>query len=293
MHHLRRRHLAALLTVAGLAGVCPVALAADKLPPVMAVPAPVPNLAPGARQPSAGGNPAAAPAAAVPSSGNRSKKIGDDMECLLEPSLVANVGSPVEGTLSQVLVDRGANVRKGQVVARLNSSVESATVTLRAAQEAFGQRKVQRNEDLYRKELISASEKDELETQTRLATLERKQQEEVLALRTITSPLNGVVVERFLSPGDHISQEKILKLAQIDPLHVEVIVPVDLFGAIGTGMKGTVQIGAMPGGSYTATVKVVDRVIDAASGTFGVRLELPNPGNRIPAGMRCNVRFVR
>lgn len=295
MHHLPSRHVAALLAGAVLAVACPIAMAADKLSPAMAVPAPPPNLAPGARQPAvaAADGPAIAPNAAVPLNGNRSKKIDEGMECLLEPSLVANVGSPVEGTLSQVLVDRGASVRKGQVVARLNSSVESATVTLRAAQEAFGQRKVQRNEDLYKKELISASEKDELETQTRLATLERKQQEEILALRTITSPLNGVVVERFLSPGDHISQEKILKLAQIDPLHVEVIVPVELFGAIGTGMKGTVQIGAMMGGSYTATVKVVDRVIDAASGTFGVRLELPNPGNRIPAGMRCNVRFSK
>ncbi|MES2533126.1 MAG: efflux RND transporter periplasmic adaptor subunit [Pseudomonadota bacterium] len=300
MHHLRPRHVATLLAVAGLFGTGMAAMAADKPPPVMAVPAPVPNLAPGARQPAAASGPGTAMSAspvaatsAVPLSGNRSRKIGDDMECLLEPSLIANVGSPVEGTLSQVLVDRGANVRKGQVVARLNASVESATVTLRAAQEAYGQRKVQRNEDLYKKELISASEKDELETQTRLATLERRQQEEILNLRTITSPLNGVVVERFLSPGDHISQEKILKLAQIDPLHVEVIVPVELFGAIGNGMKGTVQIGAMIGGSYTATVKVVDRVIDAASGTFGVRLELPNPGNRIPAGMRCNVRFVK
>ncbi|RZJ20225.1 MAG: efflux RND transporter periplasmic adaptor subunit [Haliea sp.] len=214
------------------------------------------------------------------------------MECMLEPYLIANVGSPVEGTLSQVLVDRGANVRRGQVVARLNSSVENATVTLRAAQEEYGQRKVKRNEELFRKDLISASEKDELETQTRLATLERKQQQEILNLRTITSPLNGVVVERYLSPGDHISQEKILKLAQIDPLNVEVIVPVELFGGIRPGMKGTVQLGAMMSGNHTATVKVVDRVIDAASGTFGVRLELPNPGNKIPAGIRCNVRFA-
>ncbi|RYX90586.1 MAG: efflux RND transporter periplasmic adaptor subunit [Comamonadaceae bacterium] len=213
------------------------------------------------------------------------------MECLLEPYMIANVGSPVEGTLSAVTVDRGANVRKGQVVARLNSSVESATVKLRAAQEEFGERKIQRNEELFKKELISASEKDELITQTQLAALERRQQQEILNLRTITSPLNGVVVERFLSPGDHVSQEKILKLAQIDPLNVEVIVPVELFGAIQNGMKGTIKLGAMMNGSHTATVKVVDRVIDAASGTFGVRLELPNPGNKIPAGIRCNVRF--
>jgi hypothetical protein len=38
-------------------------------------------------------------------------------------------------------------------------------------------------------------------------------------------------------------------------------------------------------------VKVVDRVIDAASGTFGVRLELPNRNGKVPAGIRCRVRF--
>jgi multidrug efflux pump subunit AcrA (membrane-fusion protein) len=43
----------------------------------------------------------------------------------------------------------------------------------------------------------------------------------------------------------------------------------------------------------TARVLVADRVIDAASGTFGVRLELPNPGNQIPAGAKCKARFLK
>jgi len=42
---------------------------------------------------------------------------------------------------------------------------------------------------------------------------------------------------------------------------------------------------------HTAKVTVVDRVIDAASGTFGVRLQLENPDNRFPAGIRCSVRL--
>ena len=46
-------------------------------------------------------------------------------------------------------------------------------------------------------------------------------------------------------------------------------------------------------GAYQARVKVVDQVVDAASGTFGVRLELPNPGYRLPAGLKCKVRFPR
>jgi len=239
--------------------------------------------------------PAAAPAAVVPAvslavTGNKNKKIGDEMECLLEPHMVSNVGSPVEGILNQVMVDRGDVVRRGQVVARLNSAVESATVDLKRAQEAFGQRKMQRNEDLYNKELISSSEKDELETQIRIAALERRQQQEILALRTIVSPLNGIVVARYLSPGDRVSQDKILRIAQIDPLNVEVVMPAELYGSIKIGMAGEVRL---PGGGTSAKAKVVlvDRLVDAASGTFGVRLALPNPGNQIPAGVKCSVRF--
>jgi membrane fusion protein (multidrug efflux system) len=224
-------------------------------------------------------------------SGNAGKKLGDEMECLLEPHLVANVGSPVEGTLSHVLVDRGAQVAKGQIIARLNSSVEAANLDLRKAQEEFGKRKVERNVELFRKELISASEKDEIETQTRIAELEVKQQQQVLDQRAIRSPLDGVVVERYLAPGERVANEKILRIAQVNPLNVEVIAPVELFGSIKLGMAADVSLDPLLSGIYKAKVVVVDRVIDAASGTFGVRLELPNQSNKVPAGIKCRLRF--
>ena len=149
--------------------------------------------------------------------------------------------------------------------------------------------KVARNEDLFRQQLISASDKDELETQTRIAGLERRQQEEVLNQRTIRSPIDGVVLERYLSPGDRVQQDTIMKIAQINPLNVEVVAPVEMFGTIRTGVTGEVSLEPLIKGRHPARVVVVDRVIDAASGTFGVRLELPNPALAIPAGIKCAV----
>jgi hypothetical protein len=46
------------------------------------------------------------------------------------------------------------------------------------------------------------------------------------------------------------------------------------------------------GGVYEASVTVVDRVFDAASSTFGVRLDLPNLNFTLPAGLRCRIRFL-
>lgn len=242
------------------------------------------------------------------------------LEGLIEPYLVVKVGSAVPGILEDVEVDRGDRVREGQVLATLKSGVEKATMELareRAQMEAtlkarearlkFSLRKQQRMEELYKKNVIPFEEMDESRTNSalalmeleearenmRLAELEYKRSIEVVKRMTVHSPITGVVMERFLSPGEYVEDQPILKLAQIDPLNVEVIAPVELLGAIKEGMIAEVKSENPQSGVYRAKVKIVDQVIDAASGTFGVRLELRNPKYHISAGLKCNVVFLK
>jgi len=70
-----------------------------------------------------------------------------------------------------------------------------------------------------------------------------------------------------------------------------LILPSDKYHLIKVGMKAKVIPERPAGGQYTAVVTIVDRVIDAASGTFGVRLSLPNPKHNLPAGLKCKVIF--
>jgi RND family efflux transporter MFP subunit len=219
---------------------------------------------------------------------------GEALECLLEPSMAVNVGSPVDGVLERVTVDRGDAVRRGQVVAQLQAGVEAAAVKLSEARVEFGRRKVERNETLFAKQLISAQERDEMVTEMRLHEEELKRNQEILRQRTIVSPLDGVVVERRLAPGEFIRTDKsvVLRLARINPLYVEVIAPAKLFGSLKPGMTGKVSLEPFFSGTRRARVVAVDKLIDAASGTLGVRLELPNPGNKIPAGIKCSVVFA-
>lgn len=215
----------------------------------------------------------------------------EEFECLLEPHEIVNVSSPVAGVLDTVKVERDDLVRKGQVIATLKSDVEQAAVDLSRARAEFGQRKIVRNEELIQQSLISSSEKDELETDARVAALELKQAEAVLKQRTIVSPVSGVVVERFLSAGEFVQSEPILKIAELNPLNVEVIIPVNRFGNIHKGMTAMVKPQVLVDKSFKAKVVIVDRVVDAASSTIGVRLELPNSDYRIPAGLKCIVSF--
>ncbi len=83
----------------------------------------------------------------------------------------------------------------------------------------------------------------------------------------------------------------IVTLASINPLNIEAYLPVRYYGTVKVGDKGAVHPDDPVGGEYEAKVSIVDQVFDAASGTFGVRLSLPNPANRLPGGMRCHVTF--
>ncbi len=126
----------------------------------------------------------------------------------------------------------------------------------------------------------------------RLAELELRRATAELARRTLYSPVTGVVVERLLAPEEFARDEQpVPKLAQLDPLRVEVFAPVALLGSITVGQ----QVGVAPqtpvNGTYSAHVMVVDRVVDAASGLFGVRLELPNRDYRLPTGLKCKVHL--
>jgi len=238
---------------------------------------------------------------------------------VIEPQQIVRLASPVVGVIARLDVDRGDVVRQNQIVGKLEDGVEAARLALARARATneyvirtaetrlrFLRRKHLRLQDLYDKNVGSLAALQEAETEADVAEqqlhdaemnqvfaqLEVRNAEEVLNQRTLRSPVDGVVVERLLVPGEYRNEQSpILTLAQIDPLRVEVFVPTAHFGQIRTGSKAMVRPEEPIGGIYTAITTVVDQVLDAASNTFGVRLALPNPGLRLPAGIRCKVSF--
>ena len=170
---------------------------------------------------------------------------------------------------------------------------------------AFSARKLERAQDLYKSNSIAKHELDEAQTEKilaemayleavdnkRMAELEWRRATASLNLHSILSPLTGVVVERLLSPGELARQTPIVKLAQINPLRVEVFAPLSWLGKLKTGMKADVRPEGSGQPTYSAKVTIVNPVVDSASGTFGVRLEMPNPNNLLPSGLACTVNF--
>lgn len=243
----------------------------------------------------------------------------NQLNCRIEPSMEVQLSSPVVGIIEEVLVDKNAQVERGQVVARLEDDLETATVALRKAlakqtsqieaqqlQFNFTKRSLKRVNDLYKKKAASYAELDKAKTehaiaaqqlqqakdQKQRAQLEYRRSEVDLARRTITTPISGTVVERFKQPGEHIDFEPVLKIVHLNPLKVTAYGPASLFGEIKIGMKARVSpILGNKKHTHQAEVTMVDPVIDGASGTIGIELSLKNPDNRIPSGLKCTISF--
>lgn len=242
--------------------------------------------------------------------------------CLIEPYQKIELRSPVEALIAAIHVHRGSTVQKGQVLVELESATERATLEVaryRAVMEGqvqtaesrlqAGKEKLRRREELLQEHFIAAQDRDDAKTEVqvaeaslleardnrRLAALEQRRLSELLEQRRLRSPFSGVVTDRMQQVGEIAqtgeSARPILKLAQTNPLRVEAVLPLSMYGRLKLGAKADVAVEAPLTGRYTATVSIVDSVVDSASGTFGVRLDLPNPRGEVPAGVKCRVTF--
>lgn len=248
--------------------------------------------------------------AAPPVTSEMSRAVG----CLIEPDRVADVGSQVVGLVQRLYVERGDTVKAGQTLVTLRNDIESANVGVadtRAKVDAeilaakasldLAMQKVRRAESLVAQNFVSAQAVEQargeaevarqklsqVDSQQKIWIQERRVAQAQLAIRNVRSPFAGVVAERYINVGERVEERPMLRIAVINPLRVELLVPTALYGRLAKGDQITVRP-ELPGAEpVQATVQHVDRVLDAASNSFRVRLSLPNPDNRLPAGLRC------
>jgi RND family efflux transporter MFP subunit len=241
-----------------------------------------------------------------------------ELDCLVKPEMYVEVSSPVVSVLEEILVDTGDVVTRGQPVARLEASVEKARVKMaelqigqisdienRKEQLRFKKLNYERMMELREKKSVPQFEADKAKTEYALAIhqlakarelrimaranleMERRQ----LELRTIRSPIDGIVVDRYAMVGESVEGRSIMKLAMVNPLKVEMIAPTEYFGLISRGMRADIYPEKPANQVFKATVTVVDKLIDPASGSFTVRMVLPNPEDLLIGGVNCIARF--
>lgn len=241
------------------------------------------------------------------------------VRAITKPSADVTLSFVQPGRIVEVLCKEGQAVKAGQVLARLDDSLEQSqyaqilaqsqdTTQIKASQASLEQRQV----DL--KRLEAAAERQaatDLEVEharldvkiaqlsLELAQFEHRQaglkltEAQVrLDRMRITSPIDGNVEEVYIETGEGVNAlDKVVRVVRIDPLWIDASVPILQAVGLTIGSKVTVEFPEPGPCSAQGQVISIAKVADAASQTIRVRIELPNPNGR-PAGEHVRILFI-
>jgi HlyD family secretion protein len=240
---------------------------------------------------------------------------------LVQPSDKCDLASTDRGTIESITVEDGDMVKKGQVIGRLESSVEAAFLKISQTQAEseidiesaklryeLAKIEVERLADI---DKIGAAAPKEMDTarinkdyadslvrkaqhDQQVAKFQYLRDQKVLERRTILSTLDGYVAKKKKSPGESVdgqSDTVVCQIVKLDPLHVLVPVPATTYGQIRLNDRATLTGEQLPQGKATAKVILVDKLVQPDSQTYNLKLELPNPGSVIPSGIKVEVSF--
>ncbi|MDP6381405.1 MAG: efflux RND transporter periplasmic adaptor subunit, partial [Phycisphaerae bacterium] len=161
-------------------------------------------------------------------------------------------------------------------------------------------------EALFKREVASEQDKRQAFAQYKIAALDvevakleqkygklvHQRDNAVLEGMTIRAPSKGFVTERMVDPGEGVQPvQPVMEITTLDPLHVMVNMSDAALGRIKKGDKAEVVIGQLGGLHAVGKVILVSPVVDYASKTFKIKISLPNPDFKIPAGLKTKVIF--
>jgi len=193
----------------------------------------------------------------------------------LEAENDVRIVSRAAGPIVELLTEEGRSVRKGDVMARIDprearAQVQIAEVALREAERAF-----ERAKSTFEAQLISQADYDQALTarESAQATLaERKVQ---LAYTTIEAPFDAVVVERMVKLADNVTvNQELFRISDFDPLLCKIQIPEKELPRLHRGQPAYLTVEAWPKERFPAKVLRLAPVVDAATGTVRVTLEV-------------------
>lgn len=212
----------------------------------------------------------------------------------------------VPGRVVEVAFREGEVVRRGHVLASLETTsykagLEAAAAQARSAKAAAvrAQDECRRMKLLYDRQSLAENDylKFKLAEQAALEQLNQAQANETIAQKNMADTrlralVGGIVTRRSVEPGVMVAAgQPSFEIAQLDPVEIQIGIPENLVSALRIGQPASVTLPAMPDASFEGTLRVINAAADPASRTFMGRIAVRNPKGALHLGMVAEARI--
>ncbi len=204
-----------------------------------------------------------------------------------------SLGFRVSGKITQRLVDAGATVKAGQVLAKLDSADEGLQANSADAQLQLAKDEVTRYRELRAKNFVSQSALDAKEATLKSLSAQAGLAHNQSGYTTLIAEKSGVVMATLAEAGQVVSAgQAVIKLAQDGEREVAVAIPESQFSSLKIGMPAEVTLwnDGNENSKLSGRLRELSPAADAGSRTYAARVSLSE--NNIPLGMTAQVSFA-
>ena len=205
------------------------------------------------------------------------------------------LGFRIGGKFVERLVDAGAFVKKGQVLARLDAADTGLQASAANAQYVLADEELKRYRELRDKGFVSQSALDAKETALKAAAAQAGLARNQAAYTSLLSDRDGVVLATLAEVGQVVSPgQPVLRVAQNGEREVTFSVPESRFSSIKVGMPAEIELNATDSNVQSTVaghVREVSPAADPASRTYPVRVSFDASHARVALGMTARVKL--
>jgi membrane fusion protein, multidrug efflux system len=198
----------------------------------------------------------------------------------------------IAGRIAEFRFEEGQSVKKGALLARLDSSEVRAQLASAVAQAKLDAQRLERAEDLHKKNFISRQALDEAHSNHARSQASRQEMEAKLAKSEIRAPFAGVAGLRQVSQGAYVAAgTDLARLEKIDQLKLDFRVPEVYLSKLKGGQQVKVQVDAYPDDAFSGTIYAIEPALDEATRTVLVRARVANADLKLRPGMFGRVQL--
>jgi len=200
----------------------------------------------------------------------------------------------VAGRVAELAFADGARVRKGQLLLRLDDTLQRAELSQAEAQLSIARANLKRNQELVAENFVAQRVLDESRASLQVAEAQVALAQARLGRMRLVAPFDGTVGIRTVNLGDYVKDgADLVNLEDTSTLFVDFRMPERYQGQLAVGQGVKVQIDALPGRDFTAKVQALDPLVDANGRSVLVRASMvPSAGATLRPGMFARVTTV-
>lgn len=208
----------------------------------------------------------------------------------VEESVAVSLSFPNMGTVEEVFVQEGQRVRKGQLLAALNTatvnnSYQASLASLRQAQDAYD-RLVEVHENGSLSDIKLVEVETGLEQAKSMAAIMKKSLDDC----KLYAPRDGVVATRSVEAGTSVMPGvTAFRLVSVDKVNVKISVSENEISSVSEGQKASIEVPALDNAVFEGKIELKGVAANVISRSYEAKIGVDNPQSRLMPGMVCKV----